>query len=106
MARFPALLCALLTASALAAEPEAKPPAPRQATPEPKVEQIVIEDDGVRVEELRVRGETKKVNVQPKGPGGIKAPAYEIQVDDAGHQSAAGSDRSTSGRRVWRILNF
>lgn len=88
----------------MAADPQA--PAPKDLPNEPKVEQIVLEDDGARVEELRVRGETKKVTVQPKGPGGVKAPAYEIVVDDAGRQSAAGSDRGTSGRRVWRVLNF
>jgi hypothetical protein len=107
MARIPALLCCLLTATAFAAEPDPKTsPAPKEATPEAKVEQIVLEDDGARIDETRVRGETKKVTVQPKGPGGIKAPVYEIVVEDAGRQSAAGSDRSTAGRRVWRILNF
>jgi hypothetical protein len=107
MARLTALLCCLLTATVFAAEPDPRSaPAPKATVPEPKVEQIVLEDDGARIDETRVRGETKKVSVQPKGPGGIKAPAYEIVVEDAGRQSAAGSDRSTAGRRVWRILNF
>jgi hypothetical protein len=73
--------------------------------PEPKVERTVIEDDSNKIEELKVRGETKKVTVQPKNS---KAPAYEIQVNDAGRESAGGSDRKPNGggQRVWRILNF
>ena len=43
--------------------------APRPAVSEPKIEQIVVEDDAVRIEELRVRGETRKVIVkQSTGP--------------------------------------
>lgn len=75
--------------------------------PEPKVEKTVAEDDQVRIEELKVRGETKKVTVKNKNS---KAPDYEIIVNDAGRESAGGTGtglpKSGSGTRVWRILNF
>jgi len=75
--------------------------------PEPKVEQTVAEDDQVRIEELKVRGEAKKVTVKNKK---TKAPDYEIIVNDAGRESAGGTGtglpKSGSGTRVWRVLNF
>jgi hypothetical protein len=92
MFRLIALLMAAACGSALAEPP-----------PEPKVERHVAEDDQVRIEELRVRGETKKVTVKNKK---TKAPDYEIVVNDAGHESAGGSGKSGSGTRVWRVLNF
>ena len=86
------LLLVATTTSALADPP-----------PEPKVERTVSEDDQVRIEELKVRGETKKVTVKNKNS---RAPDYEIVVNDAGRESAGGSGKSGSGTRVWRILNF
>ncbi len=90
----PALLSLL---AAFAANALADPP------PEPKVERTVAEDDQVRIEELKVRGEAKSVTVKNKK---TKAPDYEIVVHDAGRESAGGSGKSGSGTRVWRILNF
>ena len=83
--------------AALAASALADPP------PEPKIEKTVTEDDQVRIEETKVRGETKKVTVKHKL---TKAPDYEIVVNDAGRESAGGSGKSGSGTRVWRVLNF
>ena len=75
--------------------------------PEPKVERTVSEDDQVRIEELKVRGEAKKVTVRNKK---TKAPDYEIIVNDAGRESAGGTGtglpKSGAGTRVWRVLNF
>lgn len=90
------LFLAALTGHALADPP-----------PEPQVERSVAEDDQVRIEELKVRGETKKVTVRHKKS---KAPEYEIVVNDAGRESAGGTGtglpKSGSGTRVWRVLNF
>ncbi|MFN5046553.1 MAG: hypothetical protein ACK5F2_00530 [Roseateles sp.] len=73
--------------------------------PEPQVKQIVLEDDHTRVEELRVRGQTQKVTVQPKNS---KAPAYEIIMGDGSRDLSAGpgSTRGAAGQRVWRLLDF
>ncbi|MFT7721852.1 MAG: hypothetical protein QM788_03325 [Roseateles sp.] len=92
---------ALLLLAATATGALAAPP------PEPKVERTVAEDDQVRIEELKVRGEAKKVTVRNKL---ARAPDYEIVVNDAGRESAGGTgnglSKSGSGSRVWRVLNF
>jgi len=53
-----------------------------------KIERIVVEDAGSRVDELRVGGQTQTITVQPK----TEVPAYEI--------------KPTSGARVWNLLRF
>ena len=40
-----------------------------ESKPEPQVLHQVAEDDHVRIEELRVRGLSQKITVQPKIPG-------------------------------------
>ncbi len=92
---------AFLLFATLAGSAFAEPP------PEPKVERTVAEDDQVRIDELKVRGETRKVTVKNKL---TKAPDYEIVVTDAGRESAGGTGtglpKSGAGARVWRVLNF
>jgi hypothetical protein len=61
----------------------------------------VIEDDGARIEEHRVRGTVTRVVVQSKVGG---APAYEIQVAPPGRESM--SDRGSTGKRTWSLLRF
>lgn len=70
---------------------------------EPKVQHTVIEDDAIRIEELKVRGQTQRMTVTPKGMKG-----YEILPADNGRDMAdgAGSQRGAAGKRVWRILTF
>jgi len=87
-----ACLWALAAGPAAAQEAEATPP---PARPEPKVEHLVAEDDGVRIEELRVRGQTQRIVVTPK-KGGTR---YEILPADDKNRAAA-------GQRVWHVLNF
>jgi hypothetical protein len=79
--------------------------APAAEAPEPRVQQIVMEDDHTRVEELRVRGQAQKVTVQNKNS---KLPGYEIVVGDGGRDLSpnASSPRGAAGQRVWRLLDF
>lgn len=72
---------------------------------EPKVQLTVIEDDAARIEELKVRGQTQRITVQPKR-GGMKG--YEIIPADPGRDvsEGAGSQRGAAGKRVWRVLTF
>ena len=86
--------CAL---SAWAADPAE--PAPRSG--EPKVENKVAEDDQVRIEELRVRGEPQRITVRSKLPG-VKA--YEIVPANGGRDLS--QDKRSAGQRVWSILSF
>ncbi|MEK8031385.1 hypothetical protein AACH06_11200 [Ideonella sp. DXS29W] len=74
-------------------------PAARTA-PEPQVIQQVTEDDQIRIEELRVRGQTKRLTVQPKIRG---VGAYEIAPPEPGRAPA---DDPKAGQRVWLSINF
>jgi hypothetical protein len=70
---------------------------PPQAT-EPQVLNQSVEDDHVRIEELRVRGQTQRLTVQPKIPG---MPAYEIVPPAPGKPP---SQDPRSGQRIWLTL--
>jgi hypothetical protein len=74
-------------------------------TIEPRVERQVLEDDGVRIEELRVRGQTQRIVVRPKV--GIDR-AYEILPADAGRDPSQGrgGSQGVAGQRVWQVLSF
>ena len=72
----------------------------RQPT-EPRVQQLVAEDDKVRIEELRVRGQTQRITVSPKGDG---ARPYEIHTAPAGSDPSKG--REGVGQSVWPVLTF
>jgi hypothetical protein len=72
--------------------------------PEPKVQRIVVEDDAVRIEELRVRGQTQRIVVKPKN-----AAEYEIIPAAGGRdpsQNRAGQQAGAGGQRVWNLLKF
>ncbi|MBB3196199.1 hypothetical protein [Roseateles terrae] len=109
--------------SAQAAKPSAEGAASAQATPavasapanagngvefhdvpDAKVEQIVQEDDKVRIEETRVRGLTQKLVIKRKDG----TPEYEILLGDTGKDIPVrqGADRGGAGQRVWRVLSF
>ena len=90
----PAAVPAAAAAAASAPAQQARPQADR-----PHI--TVIEDDGARIEEHRVRGTVTRVVVQSKVGG---APAYEIQVAPPGRESM--SDRGSTGKRTWSLLRF
>ena len=72
---------------------------------EPDVKRTVIEDNGSRIDELRVRGQATRVTVTPKvGP----RKRYEIITGDAGRDpfDGTGGARSAVGKRVWNVLDF
>ena len=75
-------------------------PADRHAN-DPQVQRLVSEDQQVRIDELRVRGQTQRLTVSPKGGSGRD---YEIL------QPAPGQDlsqrRDAAGQRVWPVLTF
>ena len=112
MKLLPTLACLALSSASLALHAEPLPaPAPIPApvenfdTGEPHVDQIVHEDEGSRIEELRVRGETKRILVKTKGP--LKG-SYEILPDNAakGVPQAPNGSRGVAGQRVWQIMSF
>jgi hypothetical protein len=87
-------------ASAARAEPPPTASVPQRGG-EPQVRRIVSEDEAVRIDELRVRGITRKVTVQSKLPG---APAYEIGTTTDGGDVA--QERRPGGRSLWQLFSF
>ena len=91
---------AALAACAAAAQEDKAPP-----VSEPKVERLVHEDDGSRIEELRVRGAAQRIVVNPKvGP----KKGYEIITGDGSRDLGEGANtsRGAVGKRVWHVLSF
>ena len=72
---------------------------------EPRVQQTVVEDDGARIDELKVRGHTQRIVVSPKRGG--TAP-YEIITGDGSRDlgDGANTSRGAAGKRVWNVLKF
>lgn len=62
---------------------------------------MLIEDDGVRIEETRLRGAATRITVQSKVAG---AKAYEIQVAPAGRDPSQA--RGGAGQRAWTLFDF
>jgi len=88
---------------AAAAEADDAPATGRRA--EPRIQRLVVEDKGARIEELRVRGQTQSISVTPKGA--ITQPYEIIPADGARDMSPNGqATRGAAGQRVWRVLNF
>jgi hypothetical protein len=120
-APLPALLAAPAMAAlvlAAAAPARAQQPLPAPAAPasapaqaaepaspaEPAVQHVVIEDGGSRVEELRVRGQVRRITVTPKN--GSKP--YEIIPADGARDLSPGpgSTKGAAGQRVWNVFDF
>ncbi|MCA0241473.1 MAG: DUF2782 domain-containing protein [Proteobacteria bacterium] len=99
--RLAAVLPMLLPLAAAAQAPE---PADAVRGGEPKVERIVTEDDGVRIEELRVRGQTQRIVVHSKL--GSRTRPYEIVPANGGRDLSQDKDKGAIGQRVWSILSF
>ena len=93
-----ALVCALCL-PLLAAAQDAAPLPPRGG--EPAVQQVVTEDDGVRIEELRVRGQTQRIVVHSK-----LGNARPYEVLPAGQGRDLSQDKRAIGQRVWSVLSF
>ena len=92
----------LLAAAATAASAQ---PAPAGGSAEPEVRSSLVEDDGAKIEELRVRGQTQRIVVSSKvGP----RTRYEIITGDGSRElsDGAGSTRGAAGKRVWNVLTF
>ena len=100
------IVCAVLLFPVIAwaadasAEAAAKP-----GVPEPNVQRTVIEDDANRIDELRVRGQTRSIVVTTKG---VFGGSYEIFMGDASRDLSDGVDsrRGAAGQRMWRLISF
>jgi hypothetical protein len=90
----------LLLVAAVPCAARADEAAATARVPEPQVLHQVTEDDKVRIEELRVRGQTRRLTVKPKIPG---MDAYEIALPEPGRGPG---DDPKAGQRVWFSLSF
>lgn len=99
LARCRALLVAACTgACGLAAAQPAAAPTARAEAPQPKVERLVHSDGYSRIEELRIGGRTRSIEVQTRSA----LPGYEVRPIDP----AQDDRRSGAGQRQWRVLAF
>lgn len=55
---------------------------------QPRIEHIQVEDEGARIDEIRVGGETQSITVQPKGG----MPSYQVAPK--------------TGESTWKVLGF
>jgi hypothetical protein len=69
---------------------------------EPRIQKIIHEDAGSRIDELRVAGETKSITVTPKGG----MPAYDVGTANNNRPSGSGERETSNGPRGWKILGF
>ena len=68
-----------------------------------RTERIRIEDEGSRVDELRIGGQTQSITVQPK-VGNL--PAYEVQPSDGVRNRPRNGAETDTGARVWNLKKF
>jgi hypothetical protein len=92
------LVAALLLPLCVAASAQVK------EAPEPNVQRTVVQDDGARIEELRVRGQVQRIVVKPKNGA-----EYEVVAPAGGRdpsQNRANQQPGAGGQRVWNLLKF
>ena len=100
-----AAFASLVLLGPLAAAAEADDATVTGRQSEPRIQHIVTEDDAVRIEELRVRGQLVKATVHPKDG----SPPYEIIVGDGSRELSTegrNNSRGATGKRVWQVLSF
>lgn len=79
-----------------------------QTTTPPKVveqrtERIQHKDAGSQIDELRVGGETRRIDVTTQ----TDVPAYQVTPPSANEAPASGGQRTGSGGKTsWRMFNF
>jgi hypothetical protein len=102
---FAFLTLALCLSATLCLPSQAQEASPEPRGGEPVVKHTVIEDDGSRIEEMRVRGQTTRITVTPKVG---THQAYEIIPADGSRDmsDSASSTRGAAGKRVWRVMSF
>lgn len=92
----PLLASAVVSAHAQTTNPIQQEPV---TTLEQKTERITHEDAGSRIDELRVGGQTRSIQVQTK----TRVPGYDVKPLDA---SQPDDGKGSTGKSSWRLLNF
>lgn len=97
-----AALAPLAFAAAAAAAAEA-PAVPAAGPAEPAVQRSVTEDDAVRIEELRVRGQTQSITVTNKQRA-LRGTQYEVMPPSGARDPS--QKGQAGGQRVWRLFEY
>lgn len=99
-----ALVAGIALASAAQGQTAPLEQPPQTTSARDRTERITNEDALTRIQEVRVGGETKSIDVQPKNG----APAYQINPDSSGSATGevGGKRTGNAGRSSWRILDF
>ena len=77
----------------------------KPSRPDQRIEHIRVEDEGSRIDELRVGGQTQSIVVSPKDG----MPAYDVQPGTTNRnltRGEQGNGTTSGGTRVWKLLNF
>ncbi|TNF56559.1 MAG: hypothetical protein EP308_04115 [Burkholderiales bacterium] len=85
----------------LAQAPEGEPQA-LVRSPTDRIERVTHEDALSRVDELRVGGQTQRIEVQPK----TGTPGYQIGTRQGPADQGAAQGSGSAGRSSWRLLKF
>lgn len=97
----PLLLVPFVLAFQVAAQTPAASVVVREPVPEgPRVERVTHEDELSRIDEVRVGGQTRSIDVSPKNG----APAYQVAPLPLGNSPATGA--GNAGKSSWRLLDF
>jgi hypothetical protein len=100
-----AALCAVGTCGAqgqtAAASGNPTPAEPSASASQARPIKVVIEDEAVRIEETRLRGQTQRITVQSKLRG---IQGYEIVLPLSGKDPS--QDRGAAGQRIWHLFDF
>ncbi len=95
--------CAWAQTTGTAVPTEAAPAESAPAARSERIERITHEDSLSRIDELRVGGQTRSIEVQPKNG----APSYEIAPAPGGADLSDSTTKGGStGKSRWRIFNF
>jgi hypothetical protein len=98
-------LVLLAAAPAFAQAPVVAPESAVDGRLNQRIERIVHEDAGSRIEEVRYGGQTQSITVQPKAD----VPAYEIDPGDVSRARPADQRNGlsgTGGQRFWNVFRF
>ncbi|WP_332813205.1 hypothetical protein [Ramlibacter sp.] len=97
----------LLSCAAFAQAPAAAPQEqqPLEGRRNQRVERLVHEDAGSRIEELRYAGQAQSITVQPKV---AEAPAYEVMPATPSRDRVADERQGSAGggQRFWNVFRF
>ncbi len=95
--------CAWAQTASTAVPAEAAPAESAPAAKSERIERITHEDGLSRIDELRVGGQTRSIEVQPKNG----APSYEIAPAPGGADLSDSTTKGGStGKSRWRVFNF